>query len=98
MHNKQGDISKLAIQNKQEINNARGEAGNLFKLSENQKQKDINDAQSMTNTLVKLSEIETSLAQHEAGIRVKNAEKKPYQRNRQHAKLSMTSNLVLQQY
>ena len=30
----------------------------------------------MANTLVKLSEIETSLAQQEAGIRVKNAENK----------------------
>ena len=39
IHNNQDKISKLGIQKKQEINNAQEEAGNLFKLSENQKQK-----------------------------------------------------------
>ena len=76
MHNKQYDSSKLAIQKKQENNNARAEAGNLFKLSENQKQTDIYESRSMVDTLVKFPKIETSLAQQEAGIRVKNAIKK----------------------
>ena len=57
VHNKQDGISNLSIQKEQDINNAREEAGNLFKLSENQKQKDIDEAQSMSNTLVKFSEI-----------------------------------------
>ena len=76
VHNNQCEISKLAIQKEQEINNYRAEAGNLFKLSENQKQKEIDEARSMADTLVKLSEIETSLSQQEAGIRVKNTETK----------------------
>ena len=33
MHNKQDEISNLAIKKEQEINNAQAEAGNLFKLS-----------------------------------------------------------------
>ena len=78
IHNKEYGISKLAIQNEQDINNAQAEAGNLFKFSKNQKQKEIDEAWSMADTMVKLLEIETSLAQHEAGIRVKNSEKKPY--------------------
>ena len=75
IHNKQDDISKLYIQKEQEINNAWAEAGNLFKLLENQKQKEIDEVWSMADTLFKILEIETSLAQQEAGIRVKNAEK-----------------------
>ena len=63
IYNKQDDISKLYIQKEQEINDSRAEAGNLFKLSENQKQKYIDEAQSMAGTLVKFSEIETALSQ-----------------------------------
>ena len=59
IHNNQDDISKLAIQKEKDINNARAEAGNLFKLSENLKQKEIDEAWSMADTVVKLSEIET---------------------------------------
>ena len=59
IHNNQDDISKLAIQKDQEINNARSEADNLFNLLENQKHKDIDEAWSMADTLVKFPEIET---------------------------------------
>ena len=55
IHNNKDEISKLAIKKEQDINNAWAEAGNLFKLSENQKQKDIDEAWSMADTLVKLS-------------------------------------------
>ena len=48
----------------------------MFKLSKNQNQKDIYEAQSMADTLVKLSEIETLLAQQEAGIQVNNTGEK----------------------
>ena len=51
----------------------------------------------MADTLVKLSEIETLLAQQEAGIQVNNTGEKNYKRNRRHAKLSVTSDLGLQQ-
>ena len=60
IYNKQDDISKLAIYKEQYINNDQAEARNLFKLSENQKQKEIDEAQLMADTLVKLSEIETT--------------------------------------
>ena len=52
IHNNQDDISNLAIQKDQETNNAISEAGNLLKLSENQKHKEIDEARSMADTLV----------------------------------------------
>ena len=55
----QDEISNMAIQKEQDINNFLSEAGNLLKLSENQKQKDIDEARSMADTLVIFSEIET---------------------------------------
>ena len=76
--NNQYEISNLYIQKEQKINNDWAESNNLFKLPESQKHKYIDEAWSMSDTLVKLLEIETSLAQQEAGIRVKNSEKKPY--------------------
>ena len=57
IHNKQDEISKLAIQKDQDTKNALSEAGNLLKLSENQKQKEIDEARLMADTLVKLLEI-----------------------------------------
>ena len=54
IYNNQDEISKLAIQKYQEINNARSEADNLFNLLENQKHKDIDEARLMADTLVKL--------------------------------------------
>ena len=73
IHIKQDDISKLAIQKEQEINNYQSEAGNMFKLWGNQKQKEIDEARLMADVLVKFSEIETSLSQQEAGIQAKNS-------------------------